>query len=145
MEILAGNMDPYFKRTGIKAQKKWEGTADGCDYQVWEIEQEDFKKLAATSDDSYKLEEWWRSAESSSMGEPTVEYIINGKKIKAWDGECREEYEEDCEGGRVYENLAEYLCYEIGASEPRNVVALAADLAAQNGMTMAELFKTYQG
>ena len=145
MEILAGNMDPYFKRTGIKAQKKWEGTTDGCDYQVWKIDQDEFKKLAATSNNSYKEDEWWRSAESSNMGEPMAEYIINGKKILVWDGECREEYEEDCDEEREYENLADYLCYEIGASELRNIVALAADLAAQNGMTMAELFKTYQG
>lgn len=145
MEIFAGNMDLYFKRTGIKAIKTWEGKGGGWGYQVWEIGQEEFKKLAATSNNSYKEDEWWRSAESSGMGEPTAEYIINGNKITAWDGVYREEHEEDCEEEREYENLADYLCYEIGASEPRNIVALATDLAAQNGITMAELFKTYQG
>ena len=46
---------------------------------------------------------------------------------------------------REYKNLSEYLCEEIGASSPKNVCALAVDLAKANGMTMAKLFKVFEG
>lgn len=147
MEIIAGGMDQYFERTGIKATKTWEGEVIGGEvYQVFEMEQKEFEKLVATDDESYGPEEWWRSADSSNMGTAEVEYIINGKKIKAWDGAKREDYdeEEDELFEREYESLTRYFCDEIGCSQPRNVTALATDLAAQNGMTMAELFQTYE-
>lgn len=151
MEILAGGMDKYFDRTGIKATKTWEGEVIGGEvYQVWDLEQEEFEKLNATADESYKPEEWWRQSDGSNMGVATVEYIINGKEIKAWDGEWRkdlaeEEEEEDQDMfDREYESLTRYFCDEMGCSQPRNVAALAADLAAQNGTTMAELFQTYE-
>ncbi|WP_196590575.1 hypothetical protein [Pectinatus frisingensis] len=147
MEILAGGMDKYFERTGIKATKTWEGEVIGGEvYQVWNMEQKEFEKLVDTTDESYKSDEWWRSADSSNKGTAAVEYILNGKKIKAWDGAKREDYdeEEDEIFEREYESLTRYFCDEIGCSQPRNVVALATDLAAQNGMTMAELFETYE-
>lgn len=43
-----------------------------------------------------------------------------------------------------YESLLEYLCENIGASQPRNVCALAVDLAKYNNMTMGELFTKYE-
>jgi hypothetical protein len=45
----------------------------------------------------------------------------------------------------TYDNLTTYMCDELGASQPRNVCALAVDLARANGMTMAKLFETYEG
>lgn len=151
MEILAGTMDGYFKRTGIKATKTWEGAVIGGEvYQVWNMEQKEFEKLVDTTDESYEPEEWWRQSDGSNMGAAIEEYIINGKEIKAWDGEWRqdlaeEEEEEDRDmWDREYESLTRYFCDEISVSQPRNVVALATDLAAQNGITMAELFKTYE-
>ena len=69
MEILAGGMDKYFERTGIKATKTWEGAVIGGPvYQVWDMEQQEFEKLVATTDESYGAEEWWRSADGSNMG-----------------------------------------------------------------------------
>lgn len=96
--------------------------------------------------------EFWNSAESSNMDKPTIEFTINGKKIKAWDGASLgfdEDYYAECEDNhdyntRDYCDLLDYMCDELGASQPRNVVALAVDLAKYNNMTMAELFTTYQ-
>jgi ribosomal protein S25 len=147
MEILAGNMDNYFSRTGIKAKKTWDGTRyGGGTYQVWELSQEEFEKLDATSEESYQSGEWWRSAEGSNMGKADVLYIINGKEIKAWDGAHREDFDEEEEElfEREYSRLTEYFCDEVGASLEKNVCALAVDLAKQNRMTMAELFAKYE-
>lgn len=151
IEILAGNMDNYFSRTGIKGKKTWEGSGT---YQVWELSQEEFKKLLATEDASYQNEEWWRSAEGSNMGIVHRRFKINHHYIKAWDGASREEQEEENKQlpvddrfstPREYRSLTEYLCDEIGSSQPRNVCALCTDLAKQNSMTMAELFSKYEG
>ena len=154
IEILAGSMGSYFARTGIQAKKTWEGTryGDGT-YQVWELSQEEFERLSATEDKSYQDEEWWRSAEGSNMGLVHRRFKINHHYIKAWDGASREEQEEEnkqlsaddrISTPREYRRLTEYLCDEIGASQPRNVCALCTDLAKQNGMTMAELFRKYE-
>ena len=44
----------------------------------------------------------------------------------------------------AYNTLLDYMNKVIGASQPRNVCALAVDLARANGMSMSELFKIYQ-
>ena len=54
------------------------------------------------------------------------------------------EYEDDVMP-REYKNLSEYLTEELGASQPRNVCALAVDLAKANGMSMAKLFEVFEG
>lgn len=154
IEILAGGMDSYFSRVGIKAKKTWEGTCynDGA-YQVWELSREEFEKLLVAEEKTYQDNEWWRSAEGSNMGSVHRRFKINGHYIKAWDGTSRMEMEEENKQlpvddrfstPRTYQWLTEYLCNEIGASQPRNICALCVDLAKQNNMTMAELFNKYE-
>ena len=62
---------------------------------------------------------------------------INGHEIICWE---RDDHYND-----EYDTLLDYMCDEIGASQPRNVCALAVDLARANGISMAELFSIYQG
>lgn len=45
----------------------------------------------------------------------------------------------------TYHDILIYLCDEIGASTERNVCACTIDLARQNNLTLAELFKKYLG
>ena len=143
MEILAGEMENYFRRTGIKARKTWEGEG----YQIWEMDKEEFEKLVATEDKSYEINEWWRQAYGSNAGGVNAEYVINGKKIKAWDGNWRDDLLEGEEEmfGREYESLTQYFCKEMGCGQPSNIAALAADIAKQNRITLAELFEKYEG
>lgn len=143
IEILAGKMENYFKRTGIQARKAWEGR----EYEIWDIDKTEFKKLVATEDESYEINEWWRQAAGSTAGEVNAEYIVNGERIKAWDGEWRKNLMEEEEDifERKYKSLTQYLRKEMGCGQPSNIVALAVDIAKQNGMTMAELFKKYEG
>lgn len=47
-------------------------------------------------------------------------------------------------GNFQYAKLTDYLSYELGVSQPRNVCACCMDLAKYNNMTMTELFKKYE-
>jgi hypothetical protein len=109
---------------------------------------------------------WWRHAKGSNLGTPFDFFTINGRELIAWGGSRRDdlrnwwnansdegkaayhysfrEYEEATMPHK-YDTLTEYMCDEIGASTEKNVCALAVDLARANGMTMAQLFKTYEG
>lgn len=151
-EILGGNLDKAFKELGISAVKTYEGDTSLDDLtQIWEVNEKDFDKLCNIEDDDWKREwGWWRSSEGSNMNHPLSEFSINKHIIVAWDGTNRiEEDKAENEDDRYlfpreYSNLLEYFCDEIGASQPRNVCALATDLARINNMKMSELFKKYQ-
>ena len=164
IEILAGgSIEKAFKELNIPMTV----TYSGEQYKVCEIEKSDFKTIADISEDEWKSNwGWWRSAKGSNMGTPYEIFIVNGQMLIGWSGYRREdlraewENEDDNEKAsyhysvkkyeddimpREYKNLSEYLCEEIGASSPKNVCALAVDLAKANGMTMAKLFKVFEG
>ena len=165
VEILGGNgLHNAFKELGIKATRTYR-RAEKPHYEVWELSKEDLKKLEYTME--WKDEwGWWRYAKGSNMGTPFDLFTVNGKELIAWDGPKREdlrddwadesneekaayhysfkEYEET-QYPHVYDNRLTYMGEELGASVERNVCALAVDLARANGMTMAQLFKTYEG
>lgn len=141
-EILGNNLAVFFFNAEISAKRTYEGQI----YEVWEISEADYEKICNMSEEDFadcasNDEAWWRGSEGSNMGIPYVKYTINGKKIIAWDRPNRERSRRN----RRYSTLLEYMCEEIGASQPRNVCALAVDLAKYNNMTMGELFAKYEG
>ena len=164
-EILAVNLQSLFDNISLKGTKTYSGEL----YEVWEVSDDTFELMCNMSDEEFEKlcpEGMWRSATGSNMGTPDVEYKINGNLIYAWDGYSRSDYESECQecsdrksgacegtendfsecfGAREYSGLLEYLCEEIGASQPANVCALAVDLAKYNNMTMGELFTKYEG
>lgn len=159
VEILVwGDPTKEFERLGIKATCTWQGESNsGSDMRVYEMTYYAFEDLCKDAEDDSN-ENWqdcaWRSAEGSNMGSVGPRYNINHHYICAWDGGHREDIIEDNKKEkpgdrycpeRQYKNLLEYFCDEVGAGQPRNVCALAVDLARQNGIKMAELFRKYQG
>lgn len=168
-EILGNKMYKVFKEYGIEYIRTYSKKCDskkGYDphYEVYEISQSDMNKL----EEIFELPNgsWWRWAKGSNMGTPFSLFTVNGKELIAWDGYKREdlrddwadetdeekaayhysfkEYEE-MQYPHVYSTLTEYMCKELGVSTEKNVCALAVDLARANGMTMAQLFKAYEG
>lgn len=163
-EILAENLQSLFDNTNLTGTCTYKGEI----YEVWEVSDEDFQVMCDMSEEDFlKLctEGMWRYSVGSILGAPDAEYEVNGHKITAWD-DRRDRYIRDCDkcpirelydcqqteedynecfGLRRYKCLTEYLCEEIGASSPRNVCALATDLAKYNGMTLGELFRKYEG
>lgn len=137
-EILAENLQPLFDNASLTGKKTYSGEL----YEVWEV----YEFMFNISDEEFERlcpEGMWRSSNGSIMGYPAEYFIVNKKKLKCWDR--REElYGKKCRRTK-YESLLEYLCENIGASQPRNVCALAVDLAKYNNMTMGELFTKYEG
>ncbi len=165
-EILAENLQPLFDNSDLSGKCTYRGKF----YEVWEVSDKDFETLCSISDEDFEKlcpEGMWRSAVGSNMGGcPDVQYEIKDNKLFAWDGNKRSDYETECEecsdkkngicagneqdfeecfGKRKYNGLLEYLCEEIGASQSKNVCALAVDLARYNNLTLGELFTKYEG
>lgn len=165
MEILGGNgLHRAFKELGIKAIRTYK-RSEKPRYEIWELSKDDLKKLEYAEE--WKDEwGWWRYAKGSNMGTPFDFFTVNGNELIAWEGSKREdlrddwadepdeekaayhysfkEYEE-AQYPHNYDNLLTYMTEELGASVERNVCALAVDLARANGLTMADLFRIYEG
>ena len=164
-EILGGGgLHKAFKELGIQAIRTYRGK-EKPHYEVWELSKDDLKKLEYTVE--WKDEwGWWRFAKGSNMGTPFDFFQVNHKELIAWDGPKREDLRDDWKNEsneekavyhysfrayqeehypHRYDNLLSYMGEELGASVERNVCALAVDLARANGMTMAQLFETYEG
>lgn len=169
VEILGDKMHKVFKELGIDYKKTYSKRCNpkkkyDPHYEVYEIAHSDMKKLEEVFEMPYGS--WWRYAKGCNLGTPFDFFDVNGKELIAWGGAKRDdlrdwwdaesneekaayhysfrEYEKDTMPYK-YETLTEYMCDEIGASMESNVCALAVDLARANGMTMAQLFKTYEG
>lgn len=155
IEILTmGDITKDFKRLGIKARQ----TYNGADYGVCEVTEDEFKILYDEPNDVFGTWEdcGWRYCKGSNQEKPTQKILIKNKEIVAWYGDS---YDFDSEEEKrpylekhngiisleKFPDLLQYLCYEMGVSQPRNVCALTTDLAKYNNMKLSELFKQYQG
>lgn len=165
IEILGGNLEKFFNKDIIG-----KCTYKGNIYEVWEISDETFNIMRDMSEAKFielaGEDAFWRSSLGSNQGSPDAKYTINGKEIFAWDGcyrfnfykdnciDCEDRMDGMCEAldtdidvcykERKYNTLLDYLCNEMGASQPRNVCALAVDLAKYNNITIGELFTKYE-
>lgn len=164
-EILGGSLEQFFNNVNIDYLPECMicgRSYKGKQYEVWSVADELFDKMCDMSEEEFVEiagdEAWWRSAEGSNLGSPNSTAFINGHEIFAWideekhdgwcDGcECDEEEEcQECKiNWRTFKSLSEYLCDEVGASQPRNVCALSVDLARYNKMTLGELFSKLEG
>jgi len=77
----------------------------------------------------------WRFGHGSNLGEPDFRIKIKGKYFRAW--------RENHSPGREYDNLQEYLCDAIGASNGKNTDACLRDLAKFNNLPLWELIGKY--
>ena len=137
-EILAQNLQSLFDNASLVGVKTYSGET----YEVWQVSDDTFESMCSMNDEEFEKlcsEGMWRSADGSNMGYPHDHLIVNGKKLKCW--ATKEKPYRD----KKYESLLEYLCENVGASQPKNVCALAVDLAKCNHMTMGELFTKYEG
>lgn len=137
-EILAQNIHSLFDNTSFIGVKTYSGKT----YEVWQVSDDTFVSMCNMSDEKFEKlcpEGMWRSAAGSNMGYPHDHFIVNKKKLRCWNTK-EKPYRK-----QKYESLLEYLCENVGASQPKNVCALAVDLAKCNHMTMGELFIKYEG
>ena len=179
IEILGSNLEQFFKNSGLTAKCTYKQATDLKEYytlyEVWKVDDEAYKTMCNMSEEEFKsyysnneLEKsdaWWRGRGfddqwTSNMGLPNATYVIDGHKIRAWDGDECKIYEEqfcencpdklsgECDGTdstdlcdkREYDTVIDYLSRELGASTPDNVYVVTHDLAKYNGLTLGELF-----
>lgn len=153
-EILGNHLTKFFVEMTAKNEdykKDLMRTYKGDEYEVHSISDELFEAMCDMSDEEFEQlageDAWWRSADGSNMDAPDTKVFINGNEMLGWAGEPWEDEEDDEEDEfEIYaSSLTNYLCDVVGASQPRNVCALAVDLAKYNNMTMGELFTKYEG
>lgn len=159
-EILGNNLEQFFNNIDIEdlpecmiCGRSYKGER----YEVWSVNDELFEKMCNMSEEEFVElagdDAWWRQSTGSVLGSPNSTAFVNGHEIFAWIDEekhnrwcngCGCDDEEECKEckieERTFNSLSEYLCDEIGASQPKNVCALSVDLARYNKMTLGELF-----
>lgn len=145
VEIYAGHMDQFFEKSGLTGTCTYKNVDEyGVEREVWEISEEDLETMSEMSEEEFSAiageDAWWRYAKGSNMGTPFGSFIINHIKVRGWNANGGHGYKARCN----YESLLDYFCNHIGASQPRNVCALAVDMAKYNNMTMGELFTKLQ-
>lgn len=147
-EILGNNLERFFN-TEINGERTYKGNR----YEVWEVSDETFIAMCDMSEERFVElageNAWWRSAEGSNLGVPNTKVYVNAHEMTAWnyDEDWYDDFDEDeeFEPEMKFGSLTSYLSEVIGASQPRNVCALAVDLAKYNNMTMGELFTKCEG
>lgn len=142
-EILGNKLKRFFDIIDNPPDEA-EITFAGKRYEVWEVSNELYEKMCDMSEEEFielsGEDAWWRSSEGSVLGIPDTEFEVNGEYLFGWDSPIYESKK-----GHKYKDLSEYLCDCVGISLPRNVCAVAMDLAKYNNMTMGELFEIYEG
>lgn len=157
IEILAGGgFERAVKELGIKAKRAFNGSS----YEVWQLTDDEYKKLCGVEDGDWKVAwGWWRFASGTNIDdEPCTYFQIGNFPIRAWysDWKLKEyldlRWDEDDEDERDVRNyydeffdqsfsgLCDYCIRMWGASLERNVAAITVGLAALNGMTLADLW-----
>ena len=149
VEILGNHLMRFMiAMSDHKEYERHQRKYKGARYEVWEISDDLFKDMCDITEEMFidlaGENAWWRYAEGSVLDAPDTKVYVNGLEMLGWtDGTWDDEDEED-----EYEihssSLTSYLCDVVGASQPKNVCALAMDLAKYNNMTMGELFKKYE-
>ena len=141
-EILGYNLKQFFD-TVDKECKHADITYAGNKYEVWEVSDKLFKDMCDMSEEKFVElageDAWWRYSDGSNLSTSDATVYINGYEILGWSRPYASEDEED-EYEIDADSLTDYLCNVMGASQPKNVCALAMDLAKHNDMTMGELF-----
>lgn len=135
VEIFAGGgIKNAFKELDIKAKITYKGTKEPY-YEVWELDKKDLRTLEEIAEWPEEFG-WWRSARGSNMGTAADFLTINGQFMIGWETQ---------DGNDTYDTLLDYFHHGLGVGMESNICALAVDLGRVNGMSMARLFKIYQG
>lgn len=143
-EILAENLQEFFDNSNLQGECTYQGEK----YEVWEVSDKTFEIMCNMEEDEFVRlcpDGMWRSAEGSNMGSPDTIIHVGENEMLGWSAPWDEDKEDDEEPEIYVSSLTKYFCYYMGISQPRNVCALAVDLAKYNHMTLGELFNKYEG
>lgn len=135
IEILTTNgIKSAFKELNIAASRKYRKETEPR-FEVWEIEKSDLVKLEE-AEEWPKGWGWFGYSKGSRLGTACNFLTVNGEFMIGWFAASGED---------TYDKLTDYLYDGLGAKDNDDVCAMAVELAKANGLTMEELFKTFQG
>ena len=163
-EILGRNLKKFFDAVAPNFNDA-DITYAGDIYEVWKVSDELFEKMNSMSEEEFVElageDAFWRYSDGSVLGTTDTTVYIKGNEMLGWRNESRDYCDDDdycdpeerceetcrqCMRDRLaFSSLLEYLCDEVGCSQPKNVCACAIDLAKANNMDMGELFNKYEG
>ena len=146
-EILGNNLKQLFFTLDNQDEEITVCTFKNNKYEVWEVPDKLFEDISNMSEEDFEKfagkNAWWRYATGSVLCSlETGEITIHNQKMIGW---VRKPWDDEISNNICFESLTEYLCYFIGASMPKNVVACVVDLAKFNNMKVSELMKKYEG
>ncbi|MGE6504361.1 hypothetical protein ACQKF0_29450 [Bacillus wiedmannii] len=144
--LVQGNVTEDLKRLGVNATRTY--GSEETYYQVYELSDKEFEKLyAQCMNEDDNDEHWqnggWRWNTGSNKPIPTDKAEVNHKELVCWVEKINDD--EETYRNDWFVDLLEYLDVGVGCTAFRNVCAVTKDLAKYNNMSMAELFKKYQG
>lgn len=136
------NIDPYSKDVDI--------TYANDRFEVWNVSDDLYNVMCDMTEEEFVHlagdESWWRSSSGCVLANRTVgDFTIHNHSMIGWRNKPWQDDFADNKNPKEYENLTDYLCNHIGVSTESNICSCAVDLARYNHMTMAELFKNFEG
>jgi hypothetical protein len=150
VQIMGQNIDQAFKAFHVDAEKLIE-TPDQH-FQVWELDEAEMDRindLDVIADEEWDKYYgcWWRQCESIYTGSETIDFNVNGKKMRGYINIDISHYspsETIDRSSYSYVSYMDWLYEVMNLSNDSNTVAVATSLAIDNSMTLAKFIETYQ-
>ena len=143
MQILGYNLQKPFDDLNIDGELMY--SSDAIDVEVWEISHSGYDALISADSSIWSdryFGSWWRYSIGCTLeGSETHTFTVNGSPMTGW--VIHDDYREY--HGYDYPSLFNYMLNEFGVSTETNISAVSSGLAKLNNMTIAELWKKYQG
>ena len=138
VEILGHDLIRYFLEDD---REDAELTYRDDNYEVWQINDALLGYMEDQSEEEFKAQAgedaWWEYADYH-FALPNATIVIHGCYLNAYNIG-------DTKWRTDYNSLTDYIQSHVGGTSPRTICTVAASLAEDNDMTMAELFKRCQG
>lgn len=137
--VLIGKyMDQYFTGSEDQATKLY--THPEEKWQIWEVEDSMYGYMCEQSEEDFAIQAgdnaFWRSAEGTVLGKPTVTAEIHDSKLLVWE---LYGYEYDYK----FNSLLDYL-YHLGITKEVNLIAAFKDLAKYNKLPIQDLLDYFE-
>lgn len=147
---IVGNeeMNEIFHRAGVWHKTDAMLAPDVFLYSMYKEDMNHIDKVFDLFDAHQGTDAFYLYADGSTMDDrPTTEFTVWGQQMIGWIDDTKEpEFEED--GSEImpdleYDSLYDYMADELGVSMWSNRIAVAADLAKLNNLTVSQLFCKY--
>lgn len=137
MEIIGEHLEVVLEKEAIDGVCTYRGD----DFCIYELSEESFQQLEDIPEDEFDdcyPEVWYRFVEGATgLGAPIGRAIVNDRLLFGFP---------DKNGNTEFDCLTDYMIRSVGVGmSETNVAAVSAELAKINGISQAELWRTFEG